>query len=181
MAMSQLSQIGEPHDERADRSPVPAPFSRTKRCICEPNLPAKRGGHGAEEFSAYRVRMAAQFFPYERDARWKTLLFPLGIDDDDGVTVDDAIVRATFGHWSVETPRSNVVGTRVTGPHRWYTAVGLRLSFTDDGLTFGTNNRRGLCIEFEQKIDRVIGFHDHSALWVSVADPEGLALALSRV
>lgn len=123
--------------------------------------------------------MAGSFFPYERDDRWKLLLMPLGVGADDGVTVGDDTVWATFGFFSVETPRSNVVGTKVTGPHRWWTAVGLRLSFTDDGLTFGTNHRRGLCIEFGDKIDRVIGLHDHSALWVSVADPEGLAAALA--
>lgn len=119
-----------------------------------------------------------EFFPYERDPRWKLLLLPLGLDDDDGVTIADDTFRATFGRWSVETPLDNIAGARVTGPHRWYTAVGLRLSFSDDGLTFGTNHHRGLCIEFESKIDRVIGLHDHSALWVSVADPEGLAAAL---
>lgn len=120
-----------------------------------------------------------QFFPYERDGRWKILLAPLGISDDDGVTVTDDTMRATFGFWSVETPLDNIAGTKVTGPHRWYTAVGLRLSFSDDGLTFGTNHHRGLCIEFHEKIGRVIGLHDHSSLWVSVADPEGLAAALA--
>ena len=123
--------------------------------------------------------MAESFFPYERDDRWKLLLLPLNIKSDHGVTVTDDTLRATFGHFSIETPRANVAGTKVTGPHRWWTAVGLRLSFTDDGITFGTNHRRGLCIEFEHKIKRVIGMHDHSALWVSVADPEGLAAALA--
>lgn len=123
--------------------------------------------------------MAEAFFPYEREDRWKPLLLPLGVGADDGVTVGDEMVRATFGFFSVETTRANIRGTKVTGPHRWWTAVGLRLSFSDDGLTFGTNHRRGLCIEFEEKIKRVVGLHDHSALWVSVADPEGLAAALA--
>ena len=122
--------------------------------------------------------MTDQFFPYRRDDRWKMLLLPLGVGDDDGVTVSDDTMRATFGHVSVETPLSNIVGTSVSGPHRWWTAVGLRLSFADDGLTFGTNHHRGLCIEFDERIRRIIGFRDHSALWVSVADPEGLAAAL---
>jgi hypothetical protein len=118
------------------------------------------------------------FFPYERDDRWKLLLLPLGIRSSDGVTVDDESMRATFGWFSVETSLDNVVTTSISGPHRWYTAVGLRLSFADDGLTFGTNHRRGLCIEFERRVPRVIGFRDHSSLWVSVQDPEGLADAL---
>lgn len=123
--------------------------------------------------------MTAAFFPYRRDNRWRYVLRPLGVDLNDGVTVDDDTLRATFGFWSVETPVSNVAGARVTGPHPWYTAVGLRLSFRDDGLTFGTDPRRGLYIDFVEKIDRVIGFHDHSSLWVSVADPEGLAEAVA--
>ncbi len=123
--------------------------------------------------------MTESFFPYERDERWKLLLLPLGVRASDGVTVTHTTLRATFGMFSVETPLDNVVGTKITGPHRWYTAVGLRLSFSDDGVTFGTNHRRGLCIAFDTKVRRVIGFHDHSALWVSVADPEGLAEALS--
>jgi hypothetical protein len=122
--------------------------------------------------------MAELFFPYERDDRWKPVLLPLGVRSKDGVTLTDTTLRATFGFFSVETPLSNVVGAKITGPHRWYTAVGLRLSFSDDGLTFGTNHRRGLSIEFGDKVKRVVGFHDHSSLWVSVADPEGLADAL---
>lgn len=123
--------------------------------------------------------MAEQFFPYARDDRWKLLLLPLRLRATDGVTVTDTTMRATFGVVSVETPLDNVVGTKVTGPHRWYTAVGLRLSFSDDGLTFGTNHELGLCIEFDQKVKRVIGLREHSALWVSVEDPEALAAALA--
>ncbi|CFE80779.1 Uncharacterised protein [Mycobacterium tuberculosis] len=49
----------------------------------------------------------------------------------------------------------------------------------DDGLTFGTNAAAGVCIHFEPRIHRVIGLRDHSALTVTVADPEGLVAALS--
>jgi hypothetical protein len=105
----------------------------------------------------------------------------LRVSADDGVTLtDDGTLLATYGRWRVETPLANVDHTRVSGPHRWYTAVGMRLSLADDGLTFGTNHHRGLCIEFVERVPRVIGFRDHSALWVSVADPEGLAAAIGR-
>lgn len=123
--------------------------------------------------------MTEHFFPYELDERWKPLFLLLGVRPDDGVTVTDELVHATYGHWSVETPRSNVAGTKITGPHRWWTAVGLRLSMADDGVTFGTNHWRGVCIQFDEKVHRAIGFRDHSALWVSVADPDGLVRALS--
>jgi hypothetical protein len=124
--------------------------------------------------------MTSSRFPYDKDPRWLGILAPLGVRNSHGVelTDDDRLV-ASFGWVSVDTPISNVDHTKVTGPHRWYTAVGLRLSFSDDGLTFGTNHRKGLCIAFKEKIPKVIGFRDHSALWVSVADPEGLAKAIT--
>jgi hypothetical protein len=54
------------------------------------------------------------------------------------------------------------------------------VDISDDGLTFGTNHHKGLWIAFVDKIPRVIGFRDHSLLWVSVADPEALAEAIGK-
>jgi hypothetical protein len=123
--------------------------------------------------------MTAQHFPYRFDKRWSALFLALGVGDDDGVDISDAgELIATYGRFSVKTTLDNIDHTLVTGPHRWYTAVGLRLSFTDDGLTFGTNHHKGLCIAFVHRIPKVIGFKDHSMLWVSVADPEGLAAVI---
>lgn len=122
-----------------------------------------------------------QFFPYERDDRWSFLFMALGVDDDDGVTLKaNGDFLATYGRWKVETPIANIDQTEVTGPHRWYTAVGLRASAADDGATFGTNHHAGLCIAFKEKVPKVVGFRSHSALWVSVADPEGLAQAIAE-
>lgn len=123
----------------------------------------------------------SEFFPYEFDGRWRPMFAACRVKDTDGVTLtDDAMLRATFGFLRLETPLDNIDHTEITGPHRWYTAVGPRLSFADDGLTFGTNHHRGLCIGFVEKIPKVIGPRAHSALWVSVADPEGLAAALEH-
>lgn len=125
--------------------------------------------------------MTSQHFAYELDKRWLALFFALGVKESDGVDLtDDGKVIATYGRFGAETTVDNVKDTKVTGPHRWYTAVGLRLSMTDDGLTFGTNHRKGLCISFVEPIPKVIGTDDHTALWVSVADPEGLANALGK-
>lgn len=105
----------------------------------------------------------------------------LGVKKTDGVSIyDNGDVVATFGRFKVKTKKDNVSRTQVTGPHRWYTAVGLRLSLADDSITFGTNHKKGLSIEFVQKVPRVIGFRKHSTLWVSVADPEGLATAIGK-
>ena len=120
-------------------------------------------------------------YPFSLDQRWSPLFKLLGVSEGQGVDLtDDGQLRVTYGRKTVETPISNVDHTEITGPHRWYTSVGLRLSFADDGITFGTNNQHGLCIALNEKLPRVIGFKNHSALWVSVADPEGLAAALAN-
>jgi hypothetical protein len=49
------------------------------------------------------------------------------------------------------------------------------LSFVDDGLTFGTNARAGVCVHFDRRVGPVVGVRPHSALTVTVADPDGLA------
>lgn len=123
--------------------------------------------------------MAAVFFPYQFDRRWDALFRLLGVRDDQGVEItDDGRLIAAYGRFRVSTTVDNVAGAEVTGPHRWYTAVGVRLARTDDGITFGTNHYKGLWIHFKRRVPRVIGFRDHSLLWVSVADPEGLAATL---
>lgn len=120
-------------------------------------------------------------FPYRFDRRWRVLFWALGVSKNDGVSIyDNGDLVATFGRFKVTTKKNNIRRSFVTGPHRWYTAVGLRLSLTEDSITFGTNHKKGLSIEFVQKVRPVIGFRRHSTLWVSVADPEGLAAAIGK-
>jgi hypothetical protein len=85
---------------------------------------------------------------------------------------------ATFGFLQVVTPLNNVVGAHLTQDYRWWTAVGARMSRADDGLTFGTNARAGVCIHFDQKVPSRLRRSGHSALTVTVADLQGLIMAL---
>ena len=48
------------------------------------------------------------------------------------------------------------------------------MSMADDGLTFGTNHRRGVCVHFTEKVRSSLRRSGHSALTVTVADMEGL-------
>jgi hypothetical protein len=120
-----------------------------------------------------------RYFPYRYERRLAPLWLPFRWGGDQGVTLtDDGRFVARYGPFRAEAPLSNVRDAHVTGPFRWWTAVGPRLSFVDDGLTFGTNAQAGVCIHFDPPVHRVIGFKDHSALTVTVADPEALAAAL---
>lgn len=124
----------------------------------------------------------SEFYPYQFDRRFLPMWLGVGaLPWRDGVTItDDEQFVATFGVLRVSTPLQNISDAHVTGPYRWWTAVGPRISFADDGLTFGTNPHAGLCIHFHNKIKRVIGFRDHSALTVTVADPHALEARLSK-
>jgi hypothetical protein len=123
---------------------------------------------------------ASQFFRYAVDRRYLPVLLPFLLRPSrDGVTLtDDGLFVATFGLVKINTPRANVTGAHITEHYRWWTAVGIRMSMADDGLTFGTNNRRGVCIHFGEKVRSPLRRSGHSALPVTVADAEGLELAL---
>jgi hypothetical protein len=73
---------------------------------------------------------------------------------------------------------SNIEGAHVTRGYRWWTAIGARRSFVDDGLTFGTNREAGVCVHFREKVPSTLKRSGHSALTVTVADLEGLSHAL---
>jgi hypothetical protein len=121
-------------------------------------------------------------FPYRYDPRLALMWLPFRWPGDQGVTLtEDGRFVARYGPLRAEAPLSSVRGAHLTGPYRWWTAVGPRLSMVDDGLTFGTNAHAGVCVHFEPRLRRVIGLRDHSALTVTVADTEGLVAALEKV
>jgi hypothetical protein len=120
-------------------------------------------------------------YHYEIDRAFRPVLALFGLRPGrDGVRIeDDGGITATFGWFHLETRLDNITGAHVTRDYRWWTAIGARKSFVDDGLTFGTNRRAGVCIHFKEKVPSALGRGGHSALTVTVADLEGLTQALS--
>ena len=119
------------------------------------------------------------FFPYDFEPRYRVLWrFSGARPDVDGVTVDDETFVATYGRKRVETPRSNITGAHITRDYSWPKAIGIRASLADDGLTFGTCTRGGVCVHFDERVPRVVGLRPHSAVTVTVADLDGLVEAL---
>jgi hypothetical protein len=121
-------------------------------------------------------------FSYRYDPRLTPMWLPFrAFPGTQGVTVTkDGHLVARYGPFRVDAPLSIVQDAHVTGPYRWWTAVGVRLSMVDDGLTFGTNADAGVCIHFKPSIHRVVGLRDHSALTVTVADTRGLVAAIKQ-
>ena len=120
------------------------------------------------------------FFPYDLDWRFVALWGPFGLrPGHDGVRIsEEGELVATFGFLRVSTPLANVSSAHVTSNYRWWTAVGARLSFADDGLTFGTNARAGVCVHFANNVRSPLRRRGHSALTVTVRDLTGLIEAL---
>jgi hypothetical protein len=121
-------------------------------------------------------------FPYAIDMKFLPMWLPFGVrPSKDGVTItDDGLFKATFGFIRVGTPLDNVTGAHITRDYRWWTAIGARMSFADDGLSFGTNTRAGVCVHFSDKVPSALSHKGHSALTVTVAELEGLVRALSH-
>lgn len=118
-----------------------------------------------------------QTFQFSFDPRFRLLLALEGITDaNTWVRVDEDRLLAHCSVFSLDTPRANIEGVEITGPHRPLKAIGIRTSLTDRGLTFGTNAERMVCIRFQRPV-RLVPFDvcAHPGLSVSVADVEGLS------
>ncbi|HEX5255807.1 MAG TPA: hypothetical protein VFW69_18395 [Mycobacterium sp.] len=95
------------------------------------------------------------------------------------VGADDLYAR--FGPWTIQTPLTNIATVTLTGPYAFVKTAGpARLSIKDRGLTFATNNARGIFVEFVRPIRGIdpFGWLRHPNLTLTVADPKGLAALL---
>lgn len=132
-------------------------------------------GEGAEEGSVQ--------FAFSFDPRFRVPLALAGVTPGHAhVTVTRTRLLARFGPWSVDTPLDNVAGVCVTGPYRWFKAIGPRGSFADRGATFGSTTRGGVCVRFHEPVRALepLGILRHPGLTMTVDDPEALAALLRR-
>jgi len=120
-------------------------------------------------------------FGFAFDPRFRWLLALVGVRPATArVTLSGEQLVARFGPWVCDTTVGNVSGVEVTGPYRWYTAIGARGSFVDRGLTFGSTPAGGVCILFHEPVTGLepFGRARHPGLTVTVADRDGFARAL---
>ncbi len=122
-----------------------------------------------------------RLFTYAVDNRFVLLWAPFALrPSKDGVSLTETSFVATYGFLKLETALSNIGDAHVTRDYRWWTAIGARRSFVDDGLTFGTNADAGVCVHFREKVPTLLKRSGHSALTVTVADIAGLTEALEH-
>ncbi len=125
--------------------------------------------------------MSVRRFAFLHDPRFAGPLGVLGVSPTTAwVEVDEEELRVRFGRLGLRTSRANVAGVEVSGPYRWYRVIGARLSLADHGVTFGTATHGGACVHFHEPVPALLGARfGHPGATVTVADPTGLAVALS--
>ena len=128
--------------------------------------------------------MDAERFDFAFDPTYRRLSRPFGVTPQSAwVEVGSGLLKARFGRWRVTTPLENVRGAAVTGPYALVKTAGpARLAITDRGLTFATNGRRGVRIDFHTPVPGLdpLRLVKHPELTVTVEDYERLAALLSR-
>ena len=123
----------------------------------------------------------AERFPFRVERSWRPLLLLWGIRPDRASVelTDDGRMVARFGPWHVATPISNLVHHEITGPYRWWRAIGVRRSVRHGDGSFCSTSRRGVLVTFRERV-RFARVFRIPALTVTVADIAGFSSALER-
>jgi hypothetical protein len=93
------------------------------------------------------------------------------------VRIDQDRLIARFGFSRAEFPLVNVERWDITGPYRWWRAIGLRGTLGQPEITYGGSAHGGVCLHLRTPV-RIAGIGIRR-LYVTVDDLEGLAAALT--
>jgi hypothetical protein len=93
------------------------------------------------------------------------------------VFLDGERLAARFGFFRAETSLVNIARWDITGPYRWWRAVGVRRTFGTNDLSFGGSAHGGVCLHFREPVP--VGRLRVTDLYLTVDDLEGLGAALT--
>jgi len=92
--------------------------------------------------------------------------------------VDDELV-ARFGFFSLRTPLANVASWQVSGPYRWWRAIGVRGTLGKPEITFGGSAHGGIALHLREPISRWWWIRPLAVLYVTLDDLAGFAAELA--
>ncbi|MEV7327961.1 hypothetical protein [Micromonospora sp. NPDC093244] len=121
-------------------------------------------------------------FPFRFDPVFRPLLAVLGVRPSTAwVVVSDRELLIRYGPWRLRTDRANVTGVEVSGPYRWWRAIGPHVSMVDRGVSFGSSTAGGACLRFGVPVPALApaGWLRHPAATVTITDPPALARLLA--
>ena len=117
-------------------------------------------------------------FPIRLAPRLRPILLLFGVRPGKATVLLDADrLVARFGFFRAETPLSNIAAWDITGPYRWWRAVGVRRTLGTHDLSFGGSAHGGLRVCFREPVR--VGRLRVSDLYLTVDDLAGLGAALS--
>jgi hypothetical protein len=117
-------------------------------------------------------------FPISLQPGLRPILLLFGVHPGNAVVrLDDERLTARFGFFSAEAALTNIERWDITGPYRWWRAVGARRTVGTHDLSFGGSAHGGLCLHFRDRIP--VGRLRVSDLYLTVDDLAGLGAALS--
>ncbi len=117
-------------------------------------------------------------FPIRLQRGLRPILLLFGVHPGNAVVrLDDERLVARFGFFGAQTALTNVERWDITGPYRWWRAVGVRRTLGTRDLSFGGSAHGGLCLHFRASVG--VGRLRVTDLYVTVDDLAGLGAALS--
>ena len=123
---------------------------------------------------------APREFPIRLQPGLRPILLLFGVRPGHAtVHLDNDRVRARFGFLGAATPLANISRWDITGPYRWWRAVGVRRTLGTHDLSFGGSAHGGLCLHFREPIR--VGRLSVSDLYLTVDDLDGFGEALTSL
>ncbi len=124
--------------------------------------------------------MTTATYPLRLGPRQRWLLLPFGVRPGNAwVRLEDHRLVARFGFFRFQTPLDNVVRWEISGPYRWFMALGVRRSVRGGDVTFGSSTHGGVRLDFREPV-RFARFLKPRALYLTVDDLDGFAAELAR-
>ncbi|MBF6606555.1 MAG: hypothetical protein IVW53_13355 [Chloroflexi bacterium] len=93
------------------------------------------------------------------------------------VALDGDRLMVRFGFFRAETSLANIARWDITGPYRWWRAVGVRRTIGTHDLSFGGSAHGGVCLHFREPVR--VGVFRVTDLYVTVDDLERLGAVLT--
>jgi hypothetical protein len=93
------------------------------------------------------------------------------------VLLEDDRLTARFGFFRAETSIANIARWDITGPYRWWRAVGVRRTVGTQDLSLGGSAHGGLCLHFSEPI--LVGRFRVTDLYLTVDNLAGLGATLT--
>ncbi len=128
--------------------------------------------------------MSVPRFDFSWDPAYRVAALAFGVTPRTAyVEVAAEELRVRFGWWAMRTPLTNVRSTSTSGGYTFVKTAGPpHLSLADRGISFATNARAGLCVQFHDPVRGIepTGRIKHPGATLTVEDIGGLAAALER-